>query len=146
MTHLIRADRTQPDSASVAHLLTATLFLGVGAVAGGLAAISMAFTSFLPLGYGLWRSISLLALVLGFAGLAVIGGSYYVLPRLSGARLWNERLAWASLVLVAASTAAGIVVVGAGLGDGGEPFALPWWLDLPVLAGLAVPFLIGVQT
>jgi cytochrome c oxidase cbb3-type subunit 1 len=144
--HLIRTDRAQPDSAAVAHMLTATLFLGVGAVAAGVALLSMVFTSFVPLGYGLWRAITMLALVMGFATLAVMGGSYYVLPRLTGTRLWNEPLAWAGLLLVAATSALGIVVVGAGLGDGREPFALPWWLDLPLLAGLAVPALVAVQT
>lgn len=143
---LIRNERTQPDSAAVAHVLTATVFLGVGAIAAGLALVSMTFTGFLPLGYGLWRAIALLALVMGFATLAVVGTTYYVLPRLTGARLWNEKLAWAGLVLTAAATALGIVVVGAGFGDGGEPFALPWWLDLPLLAGLGIPPLIAVQT
>src|SRR5690606_16419105 len=31
-------------------------------------------------------------------------------------------------------------------GDGGEPFALPWWLDLPLLAGLAAPALVALDT
>lgn len=143
---LIRTDRAQPDSAAVAHMMTATLFLGAGAVAVAVALIAMVFPSFVPLGYGLWRAVAMLALQMGFATLAVVGGSYYVLPRLTGTRLWNERLAWAGLVLIAATTALGIVVVGAGLGDGGEPFALPWWLDLPLLVGLAVPPLVALQT
>lgn len=146
IAQLIRTDRTQPDSAAVAHMLAGTLFLGVGAVAAGVALMSMVFTGFVPLGYGIWRAIAMLSLLLGFGTLALVGGCYYVLPRLTGAPLWNEKLAWAGLVLVAATTALGMVVVGAGLGDGGEPFALPWWLDLPILAGLAVPPLVGFQT
>jgi cytochrome c oxidase cbb3-type subunit I len=143
---LIRNDRTQPDSAAVAHVLAATVFLGVGAITGGIALLSMSFTGFLPLGYGLWRAIAMQCLVMGFATLAVIGGTYYVLPRLTGVRLWNEKLAWAGLALIAGTTALGLVVVGAGLGDGGEPFALPWWLDLALLAGLGIPPLVALQT
>lgn len=143
---LIRADRTQPDSAAVAHIVTGVVLLAVGSVAAVLALLSMTFPAYVPLGFGLWRAIAMLGLLLGFATLVVTGGSYYVLPRLTGALLWNERLAWAGLILVAGSTALGMVVVGAGLGDGGEPFALPWWLDLPVLAGLAIPALVALQT
>lgn len=143
---LIRRDQARPDSAAVAHVLVATIFLGVGALIFALAMVAMTFPSFIPLGYGLLRAMSMLAIVMGFGTLSVIGGSYYVLPRLTGARLWNEQLAWAGLVVIATVTAAGIIVVGAGFGDGGEPFAMPWWLDLPLLAGLALPPLVAVQT
>jgi len=143
---LIRADRTQPDSAAVAHVLTGTIFLGVGAIAAALAVLSMGFPSFIPLGYGVWRAITMLALVMGFATLGLIGATYFALPRLTGARLWNEKLAWAGLVLIAGVTALGMIVVGAGLGDGREPFGLPWWLDLPLLAGLGIPPLVALFT
>lgn len=143
---LIRRDRAQPDSAAMAHVLVGTIFLALGAVLGALALISLAFPSFLPLGYGLLRAMAMLAAVVGFATLVLVGAAYFVLPRLTGARLWGERLAWAGLVLVAATTAAGLIVVGAGFGDGGEPFALPWWVDLPLLAGLAIPAVVALQT
>lgn len=143
---LIRADRTQPDSAAVAHIVAGVLFLAVGSVAALLSLLSATFPSFIPLGFGLWRAIAMLGLLLGFATLTVTGGAYYVLPRLTGAPLWNEKLAWVGLVLVGGSAALGMIVVGAGLGDGGEPFGLPWWLDLPVLAGLAIPAVVALQT
>lgn len=143
---LIRADRTQPDSAAVAHVLTGTLFLAVGAVAAALALFSMSFTGFIPLGYGVWRAIAMLGLLVGFGTLTLTGGAYYVLPRLTGARLWNEPFAWLGLVITAATTAAGMVVVAVGLGDGREPFGLPWWLDLPLLAGLGIPPLVALST
>ena len=50
------------------------------------------------------------------------------------------------LVITAATTAAGMVVVAVGLGDGREPFGLPWWLDLPLLAGLGIPPLVALST
>lgn len=143
---LIRSDRTQPDSAAVAHVVTGTGFLALGSVAAALTLVSMTFPSFLPLGYGIFRSMAMLALVAGFATLSLVGLAYFVLPRLTGARLWSENLAWLGLLITAATTAAGLVVVGVGLGDGREPFALPWWLDLPMLAGLAVPPLVAVMT
>lgn len=143
---LIRADRTQPDSAAVAHVVVSVVFLALGSLGALAALLSMAFPSFIPLGYGVLRAITMLALLVGFATVSVIGGVYYVLPRLTGSPLWNERLAWLGLLLIAATTGLGIIVVGAGFGDGGEPFALPWWLDLPLLAGLALPALVSLQT
>lgn len=143
---LIRADRTRPDSAAVAHVVVSIGFLAVGSLAALAGLLSMAFPSFIPLGYGLIRAITMLSLLVGFATLSVVGGAYYVLPRLTAAPLWNERLAGLGLLLIAATTAIGIVVVGAGFGDGAEPFALPWWLDLPMLAGLAIPALVALQT
>ncbi len=143
---LVRNDRTQPDSAAVAHIVMGAAFGAIGGIAAAAALLSLAFPSFIPLGYGILRPIAMLALVVGFATVSLSGGAYYVLPRLTGARLWNERLAWAGLVLTVGVAAAGIVAIGAGLGDGGEPFALPWWLDVPLLAGLAVPPLVAFQT
>lgn len=143
---LIRADRTQPDSAAVGHVLAGTLFLAVGALAAALAFLSMSFPGFVPLGYGVWRAIAMLGLLVGFGTLTLTGGAYYVLPRLTGARLWNEPFAWLGLVITAATTAVGMVIVAVGLGDGREPFGLPWWLDIPLLAGLGIPPLVAIFT
>lgn len=143
---LIRADRTQPDSAAVAHVVVSIGFLAVGSLAALAGLLSMAFPSFIPLGYGVIRAITMLSLLVGFATLSVVGGSYYVLPRLTGAPLQNERLARLGLLITATTAAVGIVAIGAGLGDGGEPFALPWWLDLPLLAGLTIPVLVAGTT
>lgn len=143
---LVRNDRTQPDSAAVAHIVVGTGFLSVGAVAAAATLVSLSFPSFVPLGYGVLRAVTMLALVVGFATVSVAGGTYYVLPRLTGARLSSERLAWAGLVLLAGTAAIGIIAVAVGLGDGGEPFALPWWLDLPLLGGLAVPPVVALAT
>ncbi len=143
---LIRADRTRPDSAAVAHVVVSIVFLVVGSLAAFAALLSMAFPSFIPLGYGVLRAMAMLSLLVGFATVSVVGGAYYVLPRLTGAPLWNENLARLGLLLIAGTSALGLVVVGAGFGDGAEPFALPWWLDLPLLAGLAVPALVALQT
>lgn len=56
---LIRRDRAQPDSAAVAHILAATIFLALGALLAALALISLAFPGFLPLGYGLFRAMTM---------------------------------------------------------------------------------------
>ncbi|CAN5759500.1 hypothetical protein BH23ACT5_BH23ACT5_17880 [soil metagenome] len=143
---LIRAEGGRPDGVAIAHVLASTLFLALGAAAAGVAILSMSFPAFIPLGYGIFRPIAMAALMIGFGVVSVVGGSYYVLPRLTGAPLWNGPLAQLGLALIAGSTIAGVVVVGLGFGDGREPFGFPWWLDLPLLAGLAIPPLVAIQT
>lgn len=143
---LMRADRTEPDSEAVAHVVAATFFLALGAIGAAIGLLAMSFTSFVPLGYGIIRPLTMLAAVIGFGALSVTGGAYYVLPRLTGAPLWNERLARTGLLVTAATTLVGMVVVGVGLGDGGEPFSLPWWIDLPMLLGLSIPPMVAVMT
>lgn len=143
---LIRADGAEPDRAAIAHVLTSTGFLALGAVGAALSLISMAFPAFLPLGYGIIRAATMLALIIGFAILSLIGGAYYVLPRLTGAPLWNENLARLGLIVTAVTTVSGMVLVAAGFGDGGEPFALPWWVDIPMLVGLSIPAVVVLQT
>lgn len=143
---LIRGRGADPDRAAVAHVAASTGYLALGSVLAGVSLITMTFPGFLPLGYGIFRALTMSALLLGFVTLSVVGGTYYVLPRLTGAPLWNEGLARIGLVVVAGVTLVGMVVVAAGLGDGREPFAFPWWIDLPLLTGLSVPALVSVQT
>ncbi|MGA7272036.1 MAG: cbb3-type cytochrome c oxidase subunit I [Acidimicrobiia bacterium] len=143
---LMQANRTEPDSEAVAHVVTATIFLAVAAIGAAVGLISMTFPFFVPLGYGIIRAITMLAAYVGFGAVAVIGGAYFVLPRLTGAPLWNERLARLGLLLIVASVVVGMIVVGVGLGDGSEALALPWWIDLPLLVGLVIPALVAVNT
>lgn len=146
ITTLIRNDRTQPDSAAVAHVVVGAGFLALGAAAAGIALLSMLFPSFIPLGYGIWRPIAMLALLTGFGTVSLVGGCYYVLPRLTATRLWNEPLAWVGLAIISGVTLTGMVIVGIGLGDGMEPFSMPWWLDLPLMVGLSIPPTVALQT
>ena len=143
---LMRADRTEPDSEAVAHVVAATFFLALGAIGAGIGLLAMSFTSFVPLGYGIIRPLTMLAALIGFGALSVVGGAYYVLPRLTGAPLWNEKVARLGLLVTTVTTLVGMVVVGVGLGDGGEPFSLPWWLDVPMLIGLSLPPVVAIMT
>ena len=143
---LIRGRGADPDRAAVAHVVASTGFLALGSILAGVALITMTFPGFLPLGYGIFRALAMASLSIGFFTLSIVGGTYYVLPRLTGAQLWNEQVARGGLAIVAGVTVVGMVVVAAGLGDGREPFAFPWWIDLPLVVGLAVPAVVAVQT
>jgi cbb3-type cytochrome oxidase subunit 1 len=83
-----------------------------------------------------------IALLLGWLVLGLAGGVYYLLPRLTGAALRAEGLANLALAAAAAGFGIAIVLVGLGFGDGREPFAIPWWWDIPVLGTLSVPLFV----
>ena len=130
------------DSAATRHLFTSTAFLGVGALLwlGSMAATR--FPALFPISAGRLRPMAMIALMLGWLVVGLAGGIYYLLPRLTGASLRAEGLANLALVASVGTFLGAIVLVGLGFGDGREPFAIPWWWDLPVVAVLAVPALV----
>ena len=130
------------DSAATRHLFTSTAFLGVGAVLWLASMAAMRFPALFPISAGRLRPMAMIALMLGWLVLGLAGGVYYLLPRLTGSSLRGEGLANLTLVVSVGTFVIGIVLVGLGFGDGREPFAIPWWWDLPVLAVLAVPALV----
>ena len=137
-----------PDTTATSHLLVSTLFLGLG---GLLTVLAMAGIPFSTLSTGLLsqgrlRAAAMLVVMVGWLVIALTGAVYYVLPRLTGARLWRPGVAMTGLWATAALTIGGVVAVMLGLGDGVEPFMLPWWLDAPMLAALTVPAAVTVQT
>jgi cytochrome c oxidase cbb3-type subunit I len=136
----------EEDRIAVSHFVVGALFLVVGSLLAVLAFASLRFGDFLPLSFGRIEPMANLTLMIGFSVISLVGGVYYVLPRLTGARLWNPRLAGLGLIGLAGLVIAGATAVGLGLGSGRQPFSLPWWIDLPMAAMLAVPFLITVRT
>lgn len=139
----LRADR-----AASLHLLGSTLFLGLAGILVFLSFVAMRFPSALsgPLTFGRLRPMALTAALIGWLVLALAGGAYYVLPRLTGAPLWGEQVAVAGFWATSALTLVGMTAVGLGLGDGLEPLSLPWYLDIALFAVLAIPGLVTVQT
>lgn len=147
------AEERQPDSptsddTALSHLVVSTLFLGLGAALVVLTQVGSIFPDLFtgPLTYGRLRPAAMAAVMLGWLVPAFVGGAYYVLPRLTGTRLWNTRLADLGLVAVAGLTLIGMVVVMLGLGDGVEPLGFPAWLDVPVVISLLIPLVVSVQT
>ena len=132
----------RPDSAATRHLFTSTAFLGVGSVLWLASMAAMRFPALFPISAGRLRPMAAIALFLGWLVLGLAGGVYYLLPRLTGASLRAEGLANLALAAAAGTFAVAIVLVGLGFGDGREPFAIPWWWDIPVLGILCVPALV----
>jgi cbb3-type cytochrome oxidase subunit 1 len=137
-----------PDGAAVSHLLVSTLFLVLG---GGLVFLSLAATAFPGtfsgmLALGRLKPAAYTLAGIGWLVIALVGAVYYMLPRLTGTALWRPDVARAGMAATALLALLGAAAVLFGFGDGIEPFGMPWWLDLPMLVALSVPFAVTVGT
>lgn len=130
------------DQIATAHFVAGAAFLVIGGVLETLALMSIRFDGMFLFTYGRLEPLANLSLMIGFGVISLVGGLYYTLPRLTGVRIWRPELAAGGLVAMAILVVAGMVALTLGLGDGRSPLALPWWLDLPMLGALSVPFLV----
>lgn len=137
---------SEEDRLAVTHFLVGAVFLLIGGALQLLSLFALRFTYIFPISYGRLEPAANLTLMIGFAAISLVGGIYYVVPRLTGARLAGTRLAELGLLGMAGLTALGLLALFLGLGDGGQPMGLPWWLDIPIAGVLFVPALVTVGT
>jgi cytochrome c oxidase cbb3-type subunit I len=137
---------SEEDRLAVIHFLTGAVFLLVGGILQLFSLFAIRFSDLSPISYGRLEPASNLTLMIGFATISLVGGVYYVLPRLTGTRLRLVRLGGLGLLGLAGLTALGVVAIFFGLGDGSQPLGLPWWLDIPLAGVLFVPALLTVDT
>lgn len=128
------------------HFLVGAAFLVIGGGLQLLAILSLQFADLFPITFGRLEPMANLTLMIGFVTISLVGGIYYVLPRLTGAKLWSSDLAGLGLLGLSGIVFAGLVTIGFGFGDGRQPLGLPWWLDLPLLFLLTLPLVITVGT
>ena len=134
------------DRLAVSHFLIGAGFLVGGGLLQALAIFTLRFDDLLPIGYGLLESMANLTLVLGFAVISLLGGVYYVLPRLTGTRLWGADLARLALLGLTGLVLAGDLVLAVGLGSGRQPFGLDWWASVPIALVLFLPAAVTIGT
>ncbi len=134
------------DRVVTAHFLVGALFLALAGLLELLTLFTLRFGDLTPISYGRLESMANVAMMLGFLVISLCGGIYYVLPRLTGARLWRRQLATGGLLLIAGLVLLDLLAVVFGFGGGRQPFGLPWWLHVPMLVALCVPFVITWMT
>jgi cbb3-type cytochrome oxidase subunit 1/mono/diheme cytochrome c family protein len=122
------------------HLVVATLFLFVGLFAGGLAILQLVVPGLLdgipPLTYGRLVPMATSALLYGWVTLGLLGGAYYVLPRLAMRSLRSAALALLSAAAIAVGVVAGMVAIGLGYNEGRPYLEMPLYADAVVVLGL----------
>lgn len=130
------------DQIATAHFVAGAAFLVVGGTLETLALMSLRFDGMFLFTYGRLEPMANVSLMIGFGVISLLGGIYYTLPRLTGARLWGSELAALGLAATSLLVVAGLMAITLGLGDGRFPLGLPWWIDLPMLGALSLPFLV----
>jgi cbb3-type cytochrome oxidase subunit 1 len=134
------------DRVAAAHFLVGALFLVVAGALELLALFSLRFGSLSPVSFGRMESMANLTIMIGFLVISLVGGIYYVLPRLTGARLWRKELAGSGLLLTSVLVIVDVLAVMLGFGSGRPPFGLPWWLHVPMLGALTIPLAVTMMT
>jgi cbb3-type cytochrome oxidase subunit 1 len=134
------------DRVAAAHFLIGAVFLVLGGLFELFALFALRFGGLSPMSMGRLEPMANLALMIGFLVISLLGGVYYVLPRLTGAPLRSVAMARGGLWLLVVVVLAGLGALGFGFGDGQDPFGLPWWLDLPLLLALSLPALNTLAT
>lgn len=131
---------------AVAHFMVGAAFLLLGGALQVLSLIALRFGGLFPISYGRIEPAANLTMMIGFIAISLTGGVYYVLPRLTGARLERRGLAGLGLLGMAGLTGVGLLAIFFGFGDGTQPLGLPWWIDIPLALVLFVPLVVTVGT
>ena len=134
------------DRLAISHFLVGAAFLLIGGGLQLLSLVALRFGYLFPLSYGRVEPAANLTLMIGFAAISLVGGIYYVLPRLTGTHVSGTRLGGLGLLGMSGLTTLGVLAIFAGLGDGSQPLGLPWWLDVPMAAVLFAPALVTIRT
>jgi cytochrome c oxidase cbb3-type subunit I len=134
------------DRVVAAHFLIGALFLGLAGALELLALFALRFADISPISFGRAESMANVVVMLGFIAISLIGGVYYVVPRLTGARLWRKELALGGLLLISVMVLLDALAIFLGFGSGRQPLGLPWWLHIPMAVLLFIPAVITLMT
>jgi cytochrome c oxidase cbb3-type subunit 1 len=151
----LEARRTQDRSsrsAAFAFLTSSILWLVLGSVAGMIASYKLTAPDFLTqaawLTFGRIRTAHLNMVIYGWASMAGLGVSLWMLPRLLKTELVGERYAVWGAGLWNAGVAAGIVAILSGWTDGMQWLEIPWQIGILLAAGgslCALPLLFTLR-
>ncbi len=133
----------KPGTAAKLAFFSAIVWFCIGTIYGGLARIKMAYPDFLAgvpwLTFGVLRPSHVDTVILGWITMAFAAAIYYMTPALCNTRLWNEKLAVASIWL----WNLGLVVMNAtfagGIMTGIKYHEWTWPIDMYIMFFIMVP-------
>ena len=137
------------DSAARNFMVVSALWLVFGTAMGLLLAIEFVFPDFmswLPFVFSRLRQEHTNTVMFGFLSTGMIGLWYYVLPRLTGRRLWSE--VWANIVLLlwTAGVLIGVVLISMAHSQSREYAEMVWGVDIAILVALVINLVIVFMT
>jgi cytochrome c oxidase cbb3-type subunit 1 len=124
------------------YIATASWWLVFGSLIGEYLGIRFAFPDFGVhpwLSFGRLRPVHTNVVFWGWASLAMIALSLYVVPRTSQKKLYSTRLAWVSLFLINLSLLSGVILLLNGVTNGGQEYREFIW---PAMGLFAVAILL----
>ena len=137
------------DSAARNFMVVSALWLVFGTAMGLLLAIEFVFPDFmswLPFVFSRLRQEHTNTVMFGFLSTGMIGLWYYILPRLTGRRLWSEPLANVVLVLWTVGVLIGVVLISMAHTQSREYAEMVWGVDIAILVALVLSLVIVFMT
>jgi len=138
------------DTAARSAMIASLLFLLLAGLLTSLASIKLAFPTLVAdiplLSYGRLAPMAMSATIFGFVTFANFAAIYYLLPRLTGAKLAMEPLAVAGLAASAAVTLVGILGIGFGYTDSRVLAEMHWTVDIVLGLTYLIPLVVSIQT
>lgn len=138
------------DTAARSAMIASLLFLLLAGLLTWLASLKLAFPTLVAdvplLSYGRLAPMAMSTTIFGFVTFANFAAIYYLLPRLTGARLAMEWLAVVGLAASAGATLVGILGIGFGITDSRLLAEMHWSVDLFLGLTYLIPLVVSIQT
>ena len=131
---------TGENSAVMWFLLIAAALLVLGVTAGLILALEFVFPDLFAgvgfLVFGRLRQAHTNTVMFAFLSTGMMGTWYYIVPQLTGRKLWNEGLGTAAAILWGVTVLAGVILLFAGQSQGREYAEMLWIIDVGVIVVL----------
>ncbi|MGH2726692.1 MAG: cbb3-type cytochrome c oxidase subunit I [Actinomycetota bacterium] len=128
---------TKPDSAAKYAIVSSTVWFIVGLLLALLLAIKLVVPEFLDqwawMSYGRLAAAETAVMTWGVLFTGFVGAMFAVVPRLTGTKLWSERIGAQTVILHDNVVLAGLVLLLLGRTQGISGLELPWPIDLAIL-------------
>jgi cbb3-type cytochrome c oxidase subunit I len=128
---------TKPDSAAKYAMVSSTIWFAVGLMLALVIAIKLVFPGFASeisfLSYGRLAAAETAVMTWGVLFMGSVAAMFAVVPRVSGRKLWSERIGAQTVILHNQVVLAGVVLLLLGRNQGISGLELPWPIDLLLL-------------
>ncbi len=128
---------TRDDSASMAFFIGAVILIVLGVTEGLIMVIQFVFPDFLQgipwLVFGRIRQSHTNTVMFGFLSMGQMGFWYFIVPRLTGRKLWSETLGVVAAILWGVAVAFGVIGELFGLSQGREYAEMVYGVDVAVI-------------